>query len=109
MIKSFLLITCIFIIALALSSCKMKHESEMRTIPPDVLKDKIAGGWAGKMIGVSYGVPTEFEAHGFTFEDSIKWKPANITLALLEDDIYVQLTFMMTMDQFGMEIGRAHV
>ncbi len=24
------------------------------------LKDRIKGGWAGQMIGVSYGAPTEF-------------------------------------------------
>ena len=29
-------------------------------IPLAGLKDKIAGGWAGQMIGVSYGAPTEF-------------------------------------------------
>ena len=103
MTKSFLLYIFAFLTVLTLSSGKIKKEPELRTISPDVLKDKIAGGWAGKMIGVSYGVPTEFEAHGFTFEDSIKWKPANINLSLLEDDIYVQLTFMMTMDQFGMD------
>ena len=31
-------------------------------IPLAELKDKIAGGWAGQMIGVSYGAPTEFRA-----------------------------------------------
>ena len=103
MFKPFLLLSCTILVAFTLSSCKMKQETKLQTIPSDVLRDKIAGGWAGKMIGVSYGVPTEFEAHGFTFEDSIKWKPTNINLSLLEDDIYVQLTFMMTMDQFGMD------
>lgn len=29
-----------------------------------VLRDKIAGGWAGKMIGVAYGGPTEFKSLG---------------------------------------------
>lgn len=28
--------------------------SQQATISKDTLKDKIAGGWAGKMIGVSY-------------------------------------------------------
>ena len=34
--------------------------STLRDLPLDVLHDKIAGGWAGQMIGVSYGAPTEF-------------------------------------------------
>ena len=81
-----LLFSCF--IALSLTAFGKKKEFEQRTIPIEVLKDKIAGGWAGKMIGVSYGVPTEFKAHGFTFEDSIKWTPSDIKLSLLEDDIY---------------------
>jgi len=92
-----------FILCLTLNGCKEGPKSNQHNIPIEVLKDKIAGGWAGKMIGVSYGVPTEFVAHGFTLEDTIKWTPSQTNLALLEDDIYVQLTFMMTMDQYGMD------
>ena len=55
------------------------------------------------MIGVSYGGPTEFVAHGFTLEDSIKWVPSEVNFSITEDDIYVQLTFMMTMDKYGID------
>jgi hypothetical protein len=74
-----------------------------RTITPALLKDKIAGGWAGKMIGVTYGAPAEFRALGRTYEDPITWTPKNIPESMWQDDIYVQLTFMMTMDRFGMD------
>lgn len=97
----FFILTLSFV--LAFTSCQKKINANKRTIPIEVLKDKIAGGWAGKMIGVSYGGPTEFVAHGFTLEDSIKWKPSDVKFSLQEDDIYVQLTFMMTMDQFGID------
>jgi hypothetical protein len=83
-------------------SCKNSVE-EFRSIKPEVLKDKIAGGWAGKMIGVTYGAPTEFRARGTTYEDSIKWKPADIRGSMWQDDIYVQLTFLMSMDKYGMD------
>lgn len=76
-------------------------------IPASVLKDKIAGGWAGKMIGVTYGAPTEFRALGRTYEDSIRWTPANIGESSWQDDIYVQLTFMMTMDKHGIDAPMA--
>ena len=76
---------------------------DTRTISTEILKDKIAGGWAGKMIGVTYGAPTEFRAQGKTFEDSIKWVPADVKGSIWQDDIYVQLTFLMTMDQYGMD------
>ena len=68
---------------------------------PDVLKDKIAGGWAGKMIGVTYGAPTEFQALSATFEKPINWQPTDIKGSMWQDDIYVQLTFLMTMDKYG--------
>lgn len=87
---------------LVLSSC-MKDQNEFRTIKTEVLKDKIAGGWAGKMIGVTYGAPTEFRAQGRVYEDSIKWKPSDIKGSMWQDDIYVQLTFLMSMDKYGIE------
>ena len=83
-------------------SCKNSSE-EFRIIKPEVLKDKIAGGWAGKMVGVSYGAPTEFRAQGKIYEDSIKWKPSDIRGSLWQDDVYVQLTFLMSMDKYGMD------
>ncbi|MDO9254770.1 MAG: ADP-ribosylglycohydrolase family protein [Bacteroidales bacterium] len=88
------------ILLLAFSACKTK-QTDVLTITPEKLKDKIAGGWAGKMIGVTYGAPTEFRAQGKTFDDSIKWTPKDIRGSMWQDDIYVQLTFMMTMDKYG--------
>jgi hypothetical protein len=94
----------IYTLLVVLTACGCK------TIPGDVqsisakrLKDKIAGGWAGKMIGVTYGAPTEFRAQGKTFDDSIHWTPKDIRGSMWQDDIYVQLTFMMTMDKYGID------
>lgn len=87
--------------ALMLTACNTakKSDSQTVTISKTTLQDKIAGGWAGKMIGVTYGAPTEFKAQGKTFEDSIKWKPADVEGAKWQDDIYVQVTLMETMEQ----------
>jgi hypothetical protein len=96
----------LWIIALALcaaGSWSCTRQDEYRTIAPDVLKDKIAGGWAGKMIGVTYGAPTEFRAMGKIYDDSIQWVPADIKGSIGQDDLYVQLTFLMAMDKYGME------
>jgi|WetSurMetagenome_2_1015567.scaffolds.fasta_scaffold00002_43 hypothetical protein len=90
------------VLILVLFSCKSSH-GDLKTFDPAVLKDKIAGGWAGKMAGVTYGAPTEFRAQGRTYEDSIKWKPADIKGSMWQDDIYVQLTFLMAMDKYGMD------
>lgn len=84
-------------------SCGNKQTAETQTISTAILKDKIAGGWAGKMIGVTFGAPTEFHALGKTFDDPIKWVPADVKGSIWQDDMYVQLTFLMTMDQYGID------
>ncbi|MBG0859141.1 MAG: ADP-ribosylglycohydrolase family protein, partial [Bacteroidales bacterium] len=88
--------------AILLASCS-NSPAEFKTIRASVLKDKIAGGWAGKMAGVTYGAPTEFRAQGRIYEDSIKWKPSDIRGSMWQDDIYVQLTFLMSMDKYGID------
>lgn len=95
---------CFLFPLLILSVCSCRGTAdEFRTIKHDVLKDKIAGGWAGKMIGVTYGAPTEFRAQGRIYEDPINWKPSDIRGSLWQDDIYVQLTFLMAMDEYGID------
>jgi len=87
---------------LVVNSCK-NISDDFKTIKPEILKDKIAGGWAGKMIGVTYGAPTEFRAQGRIYTDSIKWEPSDIKGSMWQDDIYVQLTFLMSMDKYGVD------
>jgi hypothetical protein len=99
--KNSLLIS-VAIITIISFSCN-KTSSEFRSITPEVLKDKIAGGWAGKMIGVTYGAPTEFRALSKIYDDSINWKPSDIKGSMWQDDIYVQLTFLMSMDKYGID------
>ena len=92
-----------FFFFLTFISCTKKQNADTRIISNEVLKDKIAGGWAGKMIGVTYGAPTEFRAQGKTYEDSIKWVPADVKGSIWQDDIYVQLSFLMAMDKYGID------
>ena len=54
------------------------------------------------MIGVSYGGPTEFAYNSEINEDEIRWDPASVRNSIYEDDLYVQMSFMMTMDEYGM-------
>ena len=97
-------LTWLFLMSvLIIFSCNNKQQSDYKAITSSVLKDKIAGGWAGKMIGVTYGAPTEFRAQGKIYTDSIKWKPSDVKGSMWQDDIYVQLTFMMTMDKYGID------
>ena len=42
------------------TGCQEPPEEVMRNISLEELEDRIRGGWAGQMIGVTYGGPTEF-------------------------------------------------
>ena len=70
-------------------------------IPKAVLKDKIRGGWAGKVIGCTYGGPTEFRFKGTLILDyqPIVWSDGAIAWYFkndpgLYDDVYMNMTFV---------------
>jgi len=65
------------------------------------LLDKIRGAWAGQMVGVAYGAPTEFRFQGRINDAPIRPEP--ITNAIQQDDLYVEMTFAQVMDKVGLE------
>jgi ADP-ribosylglycohydrolase len=69
------------------------------------LRDKIEGGWAGQMIGVSYGAPTEFRhlEQILAPEDLIEWNDDTVKNALQQDDLYVDMTFAKVLDDKGLD------
>jgi hypothetical protein len=73
-----------------------------RRLSRAVLEDKIRGGWAGQMIGVSFGAPTEFKSNGKIIEGPLAWKPENVSNAIDQDDLYVEMTFAEVMDEKGL-------
>jgi hypothetical protein len=98
--KTILIFFTLFTSTLLFEGCQ---SNKFKIIPEDELRNKIAGGWAGKMIGVSFGGPTEFKYNGIINEDPIDWNPESLRGSIIQDDLYVQMSFMMTMDEFGMD------
>jgi hypothetical protein len=78
-------------------------EDGSRRLSTRELEDRIRGGWAGQMIGVSYGEPTEFRYLGKTIEGNIDWKPELVERAIRQDDLYVEMTFAEVMDRAGLD------
>ncbi len=75
-----------------------------RVISRAELDDRIRGGWAGQMIGVSFGAPTEFDSRGAIIEGDLPaWAPENVSNALDQDDLYVEMTFAGVMDRLGLD------
>jgi hypothetical protein len=68
------------------------------------VRDRIEGGWAGQMIGVSFGAPTEFRYREKIIEGALpEWKPENISNSLNQDDLYVDMTFAKVLDDKGVK------
>jgi len=74
-----------------------------RRLSRAALEDKVRGGWAGQMIGVSFGAPTEFKSNGRIIVEEIAWRPDQVKNAIDQDDLYVEMTFAEVMDRVGLE------
>ena len=79
--------------------------SAEKRIELTTLKDKIRGGWAGQMIGVTFGAPTEFQyLERLVPEDAIPpWSPERVRGALDQDDLYVDITLAEVLDEHGLD------
>lgn len=101
-----ILITTMVVVA-AFTATGQKTKKDQRRITRQSLEDKIRGGWAGQMIGVSYGAPTEFKSNGKIIEENIgnyrEWTPKRVENAIVQDDLYVEMTFAEVMDAQGLD------
>ncbi len=75
-----------------------------RSISLADLRDRIQGGWAGQMFGVSYGAPTEFRYRNamIPVDKLPEWRPEKVDNALNQDDLYVDMTFAKVLDDKGL-------
>src|SRR6185436_1082286 len=79
-------------------------QNKTRRLSQAVLKDKIKGGWAGQMIGVSYGAPTEFKSNGKIIDGDLPaWRPERVSNSIDQDDLYVDMTFASVLDAKGLD------
>jgi len=78
----------------------------VRRISADEYVDKMKAGWIGQMAGVGWGGPTEFHFKGEIIpEDEMpSWEPSLIN-QFNQDDIYVEMTFMRTLELYGMNVS----
>src|SRR5512136_1357449 len=78
-------------------------EAPARRMSRAVLEDKVRGGWAGQMIGVAFGAPTEFRSNGKINEAELRWMPDMLANTIHQDDLYVEMTFAEVMDRLGLD------
>jgi len=89
---------------LSVPSC-VSDRGTQQVMPLATLEDKIRGGWAGQIIGVSFGAPTEFHYLGeIAPEDALPtWHPEMVENAIDQDDLYVDMTFAAVLDEKGLD------
>ena len=70
-------------------------------------RDRMAGAWVGQSVGVAYGWPTEFRFCGTLVppRKMPKWKPETINETFAQDDLYVEMTFLDTLDRRGIDVS----
>jgi len=84
---------------------------EYRRISVDEYLDKMKGGWFGQMAGVAWAAPTEWKSKyggiiAIMPETGVPkymkpWNPGIVNGAFGQDDIYVEMTFLATMEKYG--------
>jgi hypothetical protein len=105
--KKLMMLSCLVV----LFACSQNPKTVL--ISKSDLSDKIKGGWAGQVIGCTYGGPTEFKFKGKMIGDEIKiaWYDGYMAETYenrpgLYDDVYMDLTFVDVFEKEGLD---AHV
>lgn len=100
--------TVIFAALVQFTAFAAQKDAGFRKISLENLRDKIEGGWAGQMIGVSFGAPTEFRSNAAILEGALpKWTPDRVNNSINQDDLYVDMTFAKVLDEKGLDATTA--
>ena len=83
------------------------QQAAFRKLPVKVFRDKMKAGWVGQIAGVCWGGPTEFRWNDQIIPeaDMPKWKPEMINEAFGQDDLYVEMTFLRTLEEYGLDVS----
>ena len=106
-------VALLILLCLAIPSASLAKKSDTAKIKLSKaeLQNKIKGGWAGQVIGCTYGGPTEFRYNGRTINDKVEipWgekdyiKQTMLNQAGLYDDVYMDLTFVECFERLGID------
>lgn len=79
--------------------------AQKRALPKEIYLDKMQGAWIGQMVGVSYAAPYEFKSNAKILEGDLRaWDPKFIKNTIKQDDIYVEMTWLMCLEDKGLDV-----
>lgn len=69
-------------------------------------RDRMEAGWIGQIAGVGIGGPTEFKfCHKLVPSENVRpWSPEIVNEAFHQDDLYVEMTFLSTLERWGLDV-----
>jgi len=82
------------------------QQSNTRKITVQKYQSKMKAGWLGQMAGVGQGAPTEFKFNGMIIpEEKIPTWDKKMINQHWQDDIYVEMTFLKTLEDYGFDVS----
>jgi len=95
-------------IAIGTLSLAGSADEAFRHLPVKEYRDKMIAGWIGQMAGVAWGAPTEFRYKGriIPVDEMPTWQPEMINNAFRQDDLYVEMTFLRSLEIHGLDVSR---
>jgi len=101
-----LIVALVSAAVLAVALAPAAAQEKVRRLPVSQYVDKMKGGWIGQMAGVGQGAPTEFRSKGAIMpaDKMPNWEPKMIN-QFNQDDIYVEMTFVRTLEEHGMDVS----
>ncbi len=99
------ILNLIALIMLLIYIINCDQNNAFRRISSEEYKSKMKAGWLGQMAGVGWGASTEFKFNGKIIpENKVPlWNPGMINQQY-QDDIYVEMTFLKTLEEYGFEV-----
>jgi len=85
---------------------RTQASQSFRRLPLQTYRDKMQAGWIGQMAGVTWGAPTEFKYNGIIIpqEQMPAWEPNMINNVFGQDDLYVEMTFLGSLEKYGLDV-----
>lgn len=95
----------LFLTAMFCASFALAQDAGFRRLSISEYRDKMKGGWVGQIAGVVWGAPTEFKWVDKIIPEAEMpvWTPEMINNAFGQDDLYVEMTFLRTLEQYGID------
>ena len=91
---------------LLVALCVGSASAEEQRISVEEYRDKMEAGWLGQMLGVGWGLPTEFLYRWEIIpEDKTPaWEPEMIN-QFNNDDLFVEMSFIKTLETHGVDVS----